>query len=313
MERVVPRSSIPNPTASETQGRVSGIPNFLNRGNEALVDGIKFHLKVRQQPKAARACGSGERDRRNVDPPPIVQLHIEAEGVSREETFRYLRHEAYVMNCWIYDRTGIHDASHMPTEHRYQRRLTGSTVGTPFFGKDENGQEGCFFPFSDLSVRTLGKYRLKFNLIMLDTSRPGQKRHFPILAETFSEPFDVYTAKDFPGISESSKLVRALREQGCIISIKKGNDKKKRKKNKNKDEEKTTTPAKDKDRDKDTEKQETQDRSDDDDDDDDADDDDDGDGDCDDDDDDDDGSQGKRKRSLKDNATRTEGDRAMGP
>lgn len=206
----------------------SEIPNLVGEDKAQAVESIKFHLAMRQQPKAARACGSGERDRRNIDPPPIVQLHIEAPGLSKDDIDRYLRHEGYVMNCWIYDETATHDASHMPSEYRYQRRLTGSLVGTPFYGKDESGQEGCFFPFSDLSVRTLGQYRLKFNLIMIDRTRLGQHMHFPVLTETFSDIFDVYTAKEFPGINESSKLVRTLREQGCIISIKKGNDKKKR-------------------------------------------------------------------------------------
>ncbi|KGO75649.1 Velvet factor [Penicillium italicum] len=34
----------------------------------------KYHLHVRQQPAAARACGASVRDRRPVDPPPIVQI-----------------------------------------------------------------------------------------------------------------------------------------------------------------------------------------------------------------------------------------------
>ena len=116
----------------------------------------------------------------------------------------------------------------MPSEYRYQRRLTGSLVSTPFYGRDDSGKEGCFFPFADLSVRTLGRYRLNFSLVMLDTSNLTRNAHFPTLAETMSGPFDAYTAKDFPGIQESSRLVRALREQGCIIAIKKGNDKKKK-------------------------------------------------------------------------------------
>lgn len=218
--------SFTNP--KEAGNRVANIPNLLGGDKAQAVEGMTFRLTMRQQPKAARACGSGERDRRNIDPPPIVQLHVEAPGLTKEEINKYLRYEAYVMNCWIYDETGTNDASHMPSEYRYQRRLTGSLVATPFYGRDENGKEGCFFPYSDLSVRTLGRYRLKFNLIMLDTTRPGQARHFPILTETFSDPFDVYTAKEFPGINESSRLVRTLREQGCIISIKKGNDKKKK-------------------------------------------------------------------------------------
>ncbi|RJE17567.1 Velvet factor, partial [Aspergillus sclerotialis] len=34
----------------------------------------RYHLHIRQQPVAARACGAGDRDRRPVDPPPIIQM-----------------------------------------------------------------------------------------------------------------------------------------------------------------------------------------------------------------------------------------------
>ena len=36
----------------------------------------RYLLTMRQQPIAARACGFGERDRRVIDPPPIVQLSL---------------------------------------------------------------------------------------------------------------------------------------------------------------------------------------------------------------------------------------------
>ncbi|KAJ5413801.1 Velvet factor [Penicillium cosmopolitanum] len=34
----------------------------------------RYHLHVRQQPIAARACGARDRDRRPIDPPPIVPI-----------------------------------------------------------------------------------------------------------------------------------------------------------------------------------------------------------------------------------------------
>jgi len=40
-----------------------------------------------------------------------------------------------------------------------------------------------------------------------------------------SEPFQVYNAKDFPGMKASTPLTKRLKEQGCLISIKKGNEK----------------------------------------------------------------------------------------
>ncbi|KAJ6446423.1 Spore development regulator vosA [Purpureocillium lavendulum] len=203
------------------------MPNLLGPGRAEALNGISFRLKLRQQPKAARACGFGDRDRRVIDPPPIVQLVVESSTMTDDEVRSYLRYESYVMNCSICDETGSKDASFMPEEYQHQRRLMGSLVGTPFVGQDDRGDEGCFFCFSDLSCRTPGAFRLKFTLIMIDPARAGAVRHFPILTETMSDVFHVYSAKEFPGMLPSSDLAKKLKEQGCIISIKKGNDRSK--------------------------------------------------------------------------------------
>ncbi|OAQ89112.1 VosA [Purpureocillium lilacinum] len=206
---------------------VPGMPNLLGPGREEALSGISFRLTLRQQPKAARACGFGDRDRRVIDPPPIVQLIVQSSTMTDDEVRSYLRYESYVMNCSICDETGSRDASFMPEEYQHQRRLMGSLVGTPFVGQDDRGDEGCFFCFSDLSCRTPGAFRLKFTLIMIDPARAGTVRHFPILTETMSDVFHVYSAKEFPGMLPSSSLAKKLKEQGCIISIKKGNDRSK--------------------------------------------------------------------------------------
>ncbi|KAH6888627.1 velvet factor-domain-containing protein [Thelonectria olida] len=182
----------------------------------------EYKLKIRQQPVAARSCGFGERDRRVIDPPPIVQLLIESPYLSEEETKKRLRYCHYVMSCSIYDESGTRDAAFMPEEYRQQRRLMGSLAGAPFVGKDEFGEEGCFFCFPDLSCRTPGAFRLKFSLVMIDPVRAREVRHFPVLVEVKSKVFHVYSAKDFPGMQASTELTKRLKEQGCIISIKKG-------------------------------------------------------------------------------------------
>lgn len=41
---------------------------------------------------------------------------------------------------------------------------------------------------------------------------------------TTSEVFTVFPAKDFPGMKRSTPLTKALKEQGCLISVKKGSD-----------------------------------------------------------------------------------------
>lgn len=188
----------------------------------SIVPDAEYKLRIRQQPVAARSCGFGERDRRVIDPPPIVQLLVEGAHLSEEEKKERLRYCHYVMSCSIYDESGTRDAAFMPEEYRQQRRLMGSLAGAPFVGKDEFGEEGCFFCFPDLSCRTPGAFRLKFSLVKIDPVRAREIRHFPVLVEVKSDVFNVYSAKDFPGMQASTELTKRLKEQGCIISIKKG-------------------------------------------------------------------------------------------
>ncbi|KAH7252283.1 velvet factor-domain-containing protein [Fusarium tricinctum] len=205
----------------------TGEGNNTPTSSENRAGDIHHILKIRQQPTAARSCGFGERDRRVIDPPPIVQLSIESPRLSREEISKELRYPHYVMSCSILDETGSHDASFMPEEYRHQRRLMGLLVSSPFVGKDEHGEEGCFFCFPDLSCRTPGSFRLKFSLVRIDPLRAREIKNFPALVAARSDIFTVYTAKDFPGMQASTQLTKRLKEQGCIISIKKGNDRSK--------------------------------------------------------------------------------------
>ena len=43
----------------------------------------------------------------------------------------------------------------------------------------------------------------------------------PILASTFSDPFQVYSAKKFPGVSDSTALSRKFAAQGIKLPIRK--------------------------------------------------------------------------------------------
>ena len=188
-------------------------------------EALEYRIIVRQQPSAARSCGFGERDRRVIDPPPIVQLTIHDETISPEERGRRLRHQFSVVHCSIWDDRGVKDMSSMPEDFRQQRRLMGTLVASPFVGLDENNEEGCFFCFPDLSCRTPGSFRLKFALVVLDPTKMVTGEKSPIVATAMSEPFQVYNAKDFPGMKASTPLTKRLKEQGCLISIKKGNEK----------------------------------------------------------------------------------------
>jgi len=187
----------------------------------------KYTLRMRQQPVAARACGFGERDRRVIDPPPILQMDVTAPHLSAAEISTLIRSPYSVIHCILWDSDNNCDATAMPgtTDKRQQRRLMGTLVSSPFFGKDEHNVDGCFFTFPDLSVRTPGKYSLKFSLVSLDPTRmrPGQSE--PVRSSIISSDFQVFNAKDFGGMRASTALTKTLKHQGCLISVKKGNSK----------------------------------------------------------------------------------------
>lgn len=101
----------------------------------------------------------------------------------------------------------------------------GTLVSSPFVGKDEHDVEGCFFPFPDLSVRTPGTYSLRFSLMIIDPQRMRMGHSVPVSWVAYSDPFQVYNAKDFGGMRASTELTKKLKHQGCLISVKKGNAK----------------------------------------------------------------------------------------
>jgi hypothetical protein len=176
---------------------------------------------------AARACGFGERDRRVIDPPPILQMDVDSPTSTPEEVSTMIRNPYTVVHCTLWDPVTDRDDTAMPgtTDKRQQRRLMGTLVASPFVGMDEHDVEGCFFTFPDLSVRTPGTYSLKFSLVILDPQnmRPGTSA--AVRSTAMSSVFQVYNAKDFCGMRASTELTKRLKHQGCLISVKKGNAK----------------------------------------------------------------------------------------
>lgn len=201
------------------------VPNLLGPDKAHLIQNLKFTLQIRQQPQQARSCGFVDKDRRAIDPPPIVELKIAGNGLSKEDLDVYMNYDRYVMCCTLLDERGV-DAMNMEQDGLRSKRMMGENTVVPFVGADEHGQVGCFFSFNDLSCRTPGDYRLSFSVSALPTmeeSRAGVR--YPRMTDITSDVFKAYNAKLFPGMTESSALARALKEQGCNISVRKGNEK----------------------------------------------------------------------------------------
>ncbi|KAJ5383390.1 hypothetical protein N7517_001301 [Penicillium concentricum] len=62
----------------------------------------RYHLHIRQQPIAARACGAGDRDRRPVDPPPIVQILLTDFDSNSPEDRDLLQDPRFTVGCLLF-------------------------------------------------------------------------------------------------------------------------------------------------------------------------------------------------------------------
>ncbi|KAJ7068583.1 velvet factor-domain-containing protein [Mycena amicta] len=89
----------------------------------------------------------------------------------------------------------------------YTRTLVGPLSSNGYRLLDEHRKPGIFFLFQDLSVRTEGTFRLRLRLMNVGAPpapEPGATEVHtsvsPVLAQIFSEPFTVFSAKRFPGV-----------------------------------------------------------------------------------------------------------------
>lgn len=118
----------------------------------------------------------------------------------------------------------------------FQRNLIGSLSVSASYLTDTEDKTGYWFVLQDLSVRTEGNFRLRLAFMNLSVplSPPGnssqqipyingstQPSRVPVLATRFTDTFQVYSAKKFPGVKESTELSKKFANQGIKIPIRK--------------------------------------------------------------------------------------------
>lgn len=106
----------------------------------------------------------------------------------------------------------------------FTRNLIGSLCVSAFKLTDTESQMGIWFILQDLSVRTEGTFRLKMNFVNVGARNSSSSLNTtaaPVLASVFSEVFQVYSAKKFPGVIESTALSKCFATQGIKIPIRK--------------------------------------------------------------------------------------------
>ncbi|KAJ5541794.1 Velvet complex subunit B [Penicillium pulvis] len=111
----------------------------------------------------------------------------------------------------------------------FTRNLIGSLSASAFRLTDPDNKIGVWFILQDLSVRTEGSFRLKMSFVNVGTQSTETSNGAPVinhgtapvLASVFSEPFQVFSAKKFPGVIESTQLSKCFALQGIKIPIRK--------------------------------------------------------------------------------------------
>ncbi|KAJ2696565.1 hypothetical protein H4R19_005731 [Coemansia spiralis] len=226
-------------------------PTYVQHPSKGEVP--KYALEMAQHPVRARMCGFGEKDRRPLDPPPVVCLRV------RDDAGEFMHCEdvdiwRFVVSATLWapnsdgDRSIVINPNTLPSsvpvfqlpgtsaagaaagpptasssimplsEPVKVRNLVGTTVSNAYLLKDHNDQLNIFFIFHDLSVRTEGRFRLKFQFTIIPSEEEPRAL---VQSVAWSNIFEVYSAKTFPGMTDSTELSKAFATQGIKITIRK--------------------------------------------------------------------------------------------
>ncbi|KAJ1836217.1 hypothetical protein IWW55_000041 [Coemansia sp. RSA 2706] len=207
-----------------------------------------FRFTIVQQPIRARMCGSSDKDWRPLSPPAVIKLELFDMNGNRVIENTFMQHLVVHTTLWNESKEEELTVVELPHNTNSKRisaaaksrkrgvtqfgqltlepgleienNLLGDASATSWVVEDEHGERGCFFVFPNLSIRLEGRYRLRFLLIKLPSMTDPQPTMVPkCLGTVFSEAFDVYSIKTFPGMIESTPLSRALAQQGLKIPI----------------------------------------------------------------------------------------------
>ncbi|KAK2593243.1 velum formation-related protein [Conoideocrella luteorostrata] len=200
--------------------------NFVKSASRVSVKDGKhvYELIILQQPERGRASGVGRKtltDRRPIDPPTIVQLRI-MEG-SRDITTQSRSH--FFLHASL---ESVCSADHgFPSTNAIKCTPELNGVSVSSMAHFRLPIEAGYFVFPDLAVNCEGSFRLNLNLFEAANKdgacsgieyRKGDEA-FDWRMEIKTQGFHVYRPAQFPGLTESSQLSKAMAEQGCRIRV----------------------------------------------------------------------------------------------
>ncbi|KAL0082755.1 velvet factor-domain-containing protein [Phycomyces blakesleeanus] len=149
---------------------------------------------------------SNERERRPIEPAPILQLQWPK--CSIDGTRINLQSPFYFMIVSLINATD--PTNSLLPSHDY---FSGSTVSSLHQLKDVDNTTGGFFVFGDLAVKQEGRYKLQFNLFEIVNNKALSR------FITVSDVFTVYSARSFGSPERSTFLSRIFSDQGIKLRI----------------------------------------------------------------------------------------------
>ncbi|KAI8894985.1 velvet factor [Globomyces pollinis-pini] len=193
---------------------------------------VNYKLQILQQPIRAKVFPLDDKQRRPVDPPPILELIVDG-NLKTEINFRA---PFLTCMCSLWDEERKVNYTHVDfvrivstSEGNLEKiekvdYLMGSLVSPSYNLIDLNGLDKVYFIFPDISVRKEGKYCLKFTLMDLLGSPMASipqltQTKGKIVNEIFSDTFVVQPISEFLGMMESSELAKSLASQGVKLPV----------------------------------------------------------------------------------------------
>ncbi|KAI8822638.1 velvet factor [Fimicolochytrium jonesii] len=212
--------------ASKSTSKVDGKPE------EKVPRAASYELRMLQHPARVRCCGYGNKDRRTIDPCPVLELVcLDATGAAIESV-----NEAPFLVCHasIWSEDGQEDSSLIENMHSHKQRSLDSSATQNLVGsltnlsrplRDVDNQKKLLFVFADLSVRLPGMFTLRFQLLDVSFGRHDEgvgsymvghsyMGGAPQLAMIQTKPFESYRPKLFPGMLQTTALSKKLAQQG---------------------------------------------------------------------------------------------------
>ncbi|WEW59899.1 hypothetical protein PRK78_005381 [Emydomyces testavorans] len=167
-----------------------------------------LYLTMKQHPERGKEI----RFRRNgavkedipLDPPPVVQVHIE--NAARHRSF------AQMANFVV---ATLHCAEHNSNHGKPANEFLGGDRNTQAQELKDLLDVNCWLAvFPGLNVRKAGMYFLRFALYIKNPDAATNSPGFTMAGTVMSGPFEVFKANAFPGRDVNTPLSAKLLEQG---------------------------------------------------------------------------------------------------